>query len=87
MPAYTPRTEARCTCRRGIERDNCPTCEGTGWVIDFARIHRERREIVANCAQCQAETPPPAFCLHQHGTTVHNRPTQSHQDERHGGEA
>lgn len=33
-----PTTGARCTCRPGVQRDNCPTCEGTGWVIDFAAI-------------------------------------------------
>lgn len=25
-------------CRRGIQRDNCPHCEGTGMVIDFKAI-------------------------------------------------
>jgi hypothetical protein len=35
---YQPRTGARCSCRPGIERDNCPQCEGTGWRIDFAAI-------------------------------------------------
>lgn len=27
-----------CSCKRGIERDNCPSCEGTGRRIDFAAI-------------------------------------------------
>lgn len=27
-----------CYCRRGIQRDNCPACEGTGQRIDFAAI-------------------------------------------------
>lgn len=27
-----------CSCRRGMERDNCPSCEGTGQRIDFAAI-------------------------------------------------
>lgn len=35
---YQPKTGQRCTCRRGIQRDNCPACEGTGWRIDFAAI-------------------------------------------------
>ena len=35
---YQPKTGAKCTCRHGVERDNCATCEGTGMVIDFARI-------------------------------------------------
>lgn len=35
---YQPKTGAKCSCKRGIQRDNCPNCEGTGWVIDFKRI-------------------------------------------------
>ena len=35
---YQPKTGATCSCRKGMERDNCPRCEGTGMVIDFARI-------------------------------------------------
>jgi len=34
---YQPKTGARCGCRRGVQRDNCPACEGTGWLIDFRR--------------------------------------------------
>lgn len=34
-------TGAKCTCKPGIHRDNCPTCEGTGKVIDFRRIREE----------------------------------------------
>lgn len=33
-----PKTGARCSCKRGVRRDNCPTCEGTGHVIDFAAL-------------------------------------------------
>jgi hypothetical protein len=29
-----------CGCRRGIERDNCPSCEGTGQLIDWRTYHR-----------------------------------------------
>ena len=36
--SYQPKTGARCRCKRGIQRDNCPKCEGTGWQIDFAAI-------------------------------------------------
>lgn len=39
--AYQPKTGARCGCRPGVQRDNCPACEGTGWRIDFAAIRRE----------------------------------------------
>jgi hypothetical protein len=39
---YQPKTGAKCGCKRGVQRDNCPNCEGTGWVIDFRAI-RERQ--------------------------------------------
>lgn len=39
---FTPLTGESCSCRRGVERDNCPACEGTGNRIDFAAIHREQ---------------------------------------------
>ena len=35
---YQPKTGAPCACKPGRQRDNCSTCEGTGWVIDFAKI-------------------------------------------------
>lgn len=35
---YQPKTGAKCGCRRGVQRDNCPNCEGTGHVIDFRAI-------------------------------------------------
>lgn len=37
-PEYQPKTGQKCHCKRGIERDNCPDCEGTGMRIDFAAI-------------------------------------------------
>ena len=40
--SYQPKTGAKCSCRRGVERDNCPNCEGTGWIIDFAAIRAKR---------------------------------------------
>lgn len=42
MPAYQPKTGERCHCRPGLQRDNCPDCEGTGWRIDFAAIRNRR---------------------------------------------
>lgn len=39
--ANQPKTGAKCSCKPGQERDNCPQCEATGWVIDFRAI-RER---------------------------------------------
>jgi len=35
---YQPKTGTPCHCKRGQQRDNCPTCEGTGQRIDFAAI-------------------------------------------------
>jgi hypothetical protein len=40
--AYQPKTGERCGCRPGMERDNCPRCEGTGWIIDFKAIRSRR---------------------------------------------
>lgn len=39
-PEYQPKTGEPCTCRRGVQRDNCPACEGTGQRIDFAKIRQ-----------------------------------------------
>lgn len=39
---YQPKTGQPCSCKRGIERDNCPACEGTGQRIDFAAIRARR---------------------------------------------
>jgi len=35
---YQPKTGRPCTCRRGVQRDNCTACEGTGQQIDFRAI-------------------------------------------------
>lgn len=55
---YQPKKGAKCSCKRGIERDNCPTCEGTGMVIDFNAIRaryaekeeREKEKGKSDCA-------------------------------------
>lgn len=39
---YQPKTGTACGCRQGVQRDNCPHCEGTGQVIDFAAIRARR---------------------------------------------
>lgn len=38
-----PLTGAKCGCKRGIERDNCPNCEGTGKAIDWRRFHTDKK--------------------------------------------
>ncbi len=38
MTVYQPKTGQSCHCKRGVQRDNCPDCEGTGQRIDFAAI-------------------------------------------------
>ncbi len=35
---YQPKTGTPCHCKRGAQRDNCRSCEGTGYSIDFAAI-------------------------------------------------
>lgn len=42
---YQPKTGAKCGCRRGIQRDNCASCEGTGYAVDFHAI-RNRKPLV-----------------------------------------
>lgn len=59
MTAYSPKTGARCSCRRGVARDNCPTCEGTGWVIDFRKIHEARAAREAG-ERCSCAKPMPS---------------------------
>ena len=52
---YQPKTGQKCSCRRGIERDNCPQCEGTGLRIDFTAIrnrYNEKKEAT------KPQTPP-----------------------------
>ncbi len=47
MSAYQPKTGARCTCQAGRQRDNCARCEGTGMVIDHAKVRRAVQESLA----------------------------------------
>ncbi len=39
-----PKTGAVCGCKKGIQRDNCSNCEGTGWVINFRLINQIREQ-------------------------------------------
>jgi CDGSH-type Zn-finger protein len=41
MKNYQPKTGELCSCKKGIERDNCPQCEGTGQKIDFKKIREK----------------------------------------------
>jgi hypothetical protein len=41
---YQPKTGEKCHCKKGIQRDNCPDCEGTGWRIDFKAIRAKTME-------------------------------------------
>ena len=52
MSEYQPKTGARCHCKPGIQRDNCPHCEATGWRIDFAAIRA--RKLQPNQGQDRA---------------------------------
>lgn len=55
----TPKTGAICSCKRGNQRDNCPRCEGTGMVIDFATLRVQTARLVGGwhtkCSRCQRE--------------------------------
>lgn len=46
--AYQPKTGERCSCRRGVQRDNCPNCEGTGWRVDFQAIRNRAKNPKAS---------------------------------------
>lgn len=43
---YQPKTGQRCSCKPGVYRDNCPSCEGTGWVINFAAIRYQTARTI-----------------------------------------
>lgn len=61
--AYQPKTGAACGCRRGVERDNCANCEGTGQVIDFAAIRARRSEPASNTTAALRGVQAWAFLL------------------------
>jgi hypothetical protein len=42
---YQPKTGEKCNCKKGVQRDNCPNCEGTGWRIDFAAIRESTKRF------------------------------------------
>ena len=58
MSAYQPKTGAKCGCRRGVQRDNCPRCEGTGMVIDFKAIREKASQPAAPVGGAQFTSGP-----------------------------
>lgn len=40
---YQPKTGRKCNCQTGQQRDNRPTCEGTGMKVDFKKIRATSR--------------------------------------------
>jgi len=36
--------QVKCICKPGIMRDNCPSCEGTGQMIDFRAIRNRKTQ-------------------------------------------
>lgn len=49
--AYQPKTGERCSCKPGVQRDNCPMCEGTGWRIDFAAVRAPFLKAIKACSK------------------------------------
>lgn len=54
---YQPKTGERCHCKRGIQRDNCPDCEGTGWRVDFRAIRERSLALKVESASCLYGSP------------------------------
>lgn len=38
---YNMPKKGACGCKRGIHRDNCSNCEGTGIMIDWNTFHNK----------------------------------------------
>ena len=54
---YQPLTGQHCSCKPGVHRDNCPNCEGTGWLIDFAAIRARHKSVPHDNARLIAAAP------------------------------
>lgn len=54
MTARMIYTGERCACRPGVQRDNCPQCEGTGRRLDFAAIRARTAPTYYTCPECEA---------------------------------
>lgn len=50
--SYQPKTGAKCSCKCGVQRDNCSSCEGTGWVIDFKKIRAKHLMVGDHNPNC-----------------------------------
>lgn len=66
MSAWQPKTGERCHCRRGVERSNCPDCEGTGYKIDFARIRAATARPAPDPEPSRDWRPRCPFCWSSH---------------------
>ena len=77
MSAYQPKTGAQCGCRRGVQRDNCPHCEGTGMVIDFKAIRAR-----GYYRQSTGSASPTGLALHHSGEEMSMEKKITIQDGR-----
>jgi hypothetical protein len=80
--AYQPKTGARCGCKRGVMRDNCPNCEGTGWVVDFAAI-RARKSTPPAWEQFTKRTNEPKLSWLEGQLTAHGIPHRRNGESFH----
>jgi hypothetical protein len=64
---YQPKTGQPCSCKRGIQRDNCPSCEGTGMRINFAAIQSLNND---RCADCGVDLLPGVKAMNGEGYTL-----------------
>jgi hypothetical protein len=55
---YQPKTGEKCYCRKGTQRDNCITCEGTGMRIDFKKIRNHCKDGRCKCLNFKLNGTP-----------------------------
>ena len=53
-----------CGCRPGVQRDNCPNCEGTGQAIDWRQYYANKREQGCQCGLAYGKMVWPAKCYY-----------------------
>ncbi len=68
---YQPKTGQPCHCKPGIQRDNCPDCEGTGQQIDFAAIRTRRGKGQLIKCPCCGEM---VTSIYKHNTSKCTKP-------------